>query len=373
MLHPIILIAALIGGAAEPQPKFEQQILDSSISIGYGVALGDVDGDGKTDVLLADKKQIVWYRNGDWKKFVITEDLTEFDNVCVAARDMDGDGKVEVAVGAQWNPSQTSDSTKSGSVHFLIRPNDLTSKWKSVRLRHEPTVHRMRWMKTNGKNYLVVLPLHGRNNKGGEGQGVRVYAYELPADVNSEWKMKLLSDDMHMTHNMAITEENSKAVIYIAGKEGVRQVGAGKSLNKTNKLNGLTHGAGEIKLGSKLIATIEPMHGNKAVVYNTQRGNERTILDSSLHEGHALAVDDFLGTGDEQVIAGWRNPDKNNEVGIRMYSKTANGLWKQHWIDRNGMACEDLQAADLDGDGKIDIVASGRATKNIKIYWNKSK
>jgi hypothetical protein len=34
------------------------------------------------------------------------------------------------------------------------------------------------------------------------------------------------------------------------------------------------------------------------------------------------------------------------------------------------MACEDLCLADLDGDGKLDIIASGRATKNVKIYYN---
>ena len=39
-------------------------------------------------------------------------------------------------------------------------------------------------------------------------------------------------------------------------------------------------------------------------------------------------------------------------------------------IDDNQMACEDLKVADLDGDGKLDLVAAGRATKNLKIYWN---
>jgi hypothetical protein len=34
------------------------------------------------------------------------------------------------------------------------------------------------------------------------------------------------------------------------------------------------------------------------------------------------------------------------------------------------MACEDACLADLDGDGKLDIIAAGRATKNVKIYFN---
>ena len=35
------------------------------------------------------------------------------------------------------------------------------------------------------------------------------------------------------------------------------------------------------------------------------------------------------------------------------------------------MAVEDLAAADLDGDGRIDIIAVGRASHNARIYWNK--
>ena len=138
--------------------------------------------------LLADKKQFVWYRNGDWKKFVIAENLTENDNVCIAARDINGDGKVEVAVGAQWNPSETSNAEQSGSVHYLIRPDDPTQLWKAVSLYHEPTIHRMRWLKSSaGKYYLIVAPLHGRGNMNGEGEGVNVIAYEFPADVKVKW------------------------------------------------------------------------------------------------------------------------------------------------------------------------------------------
>ena len=34
------------------------------------------------------------------------------------------------------------------------------------------------------------------------------------------------------------------------------------------------------------------------------------------------------------------------------------------------MAVEDLTVADLNGDGRMDIIAVGRATKNLRIYWN---
>src|SRR4051812_6066341 len=100
----LLLGSASIHSAELPSPKFRAVEIDSKIEIGYGLAIADVDGDKKPDILLADKKQIVWYRNPTWEKFVIAENLTKLDNVCIAAADLDGDGKAEIAAGAGWNP-----------------------------------------------------------------------------------------------------------------------------------------------------------------------------------------------------------------------------------------------------------------------------
>lgn len=389
MLHHTILLLVFdfIFNTA-PEPAFTPQVIDDKVSIGYGLAIGDVDGDRKPDILLADKKQFVWYRNGDWKRFVMVENLTESDNVCIAARDIDGDGKVEVAVGAQWNPSETSDTLKSGSVHFLIRPKDPTQKWTPVTLHHEPVIHRMRWVKTSRNGYhLVVLPLHGRGNKGGEGNGVKVFAYEKPKDPKGKWKLSLIDESMHLTHNLDVVPNGNSEIIYIGGKEGVKAFlfqGGKWSSPGAEPWVVRNKSFGEVRSGGTgLIAGIEPMHGNELTVYSTadkqpiaasDPGNlVRTVLTSDLNQGHALATADLLGSGTNQIIAGWREPNKENKVGVKIFIRenTTGAHWEEHWIDDNGMACEDLQLADLDGDGKVDIIAAGRSTHNLKIYWNK--
>src|SRR5262245_11278575 len=160
-----LLLCSLSALAAMPaEPRFRAVDVDTKIEIGYGLAIADVDGDGKPDILLADKKQFVWYKNPSWEKFVLAENLTKEDNVCIAAADIDGDGKCEIAVGAAWNPG---DTVNSGAVFYLIPPKDRTQKWEPLKFPSvEPTTHRMKWIRLGEKEWgLVVVPLHGRGNK----------------------------------------------------------------------------------------------------------------------------------------------------------------------------------------------------------------
>jgi hypothetical protein len=356
-------------------PRFERQVLDSKVAIGYGVAIGDVDGDGKRDVLLADKKQFAWYRNGDWKRFVMAENLTSQDNVCIAARDIDGDGKVEVAVGAGWNPA---DTVNSGSVHYLIRPADPTQKWEVVDLHHEPTVHRMGWVRTADKTFqLVVVPLHGRGNKAGQGEGVKVLAYDVPKNPKDSWTTHELDGSMHMTHNFTILlpDPSKPEEVLLGGREGAKHLLVRE--NPALDLPGC-RGVGEIRYSAtgSFLATIEPMHGNQVVVYRHGAAPlkwTRQVLDEDLHEGHALACADFLGLGRDQIVAGWRLPNSQKKVGIKLYVPLDKSYerWQSFAIDEQ-MACEDLKVADLDGDGRADIIASGRASHDLVILWNRN-
>ena len=389
-MYTLFILTAffLLQGTTDPDrlpiPQFEAEVIDNQVSIGYGLAVGDVNGNGTPDILLADKEQIVWYRNGGWQRFVMAENLTEFDNVAIAARDITGDGQVEVAVGAQWNPNETSDPERSGSVHYLIRPDDPTERWEVVNLHHEPTVHRMKWVRmANGHYSLVVVPLHGRGNADGEVNGVRIYAYNPPENPRDLWDMTLLDDNMNMTHNFDVVPSSvdDGEKLFIGGRQGVRTVqpqdGKWESLS-SEQLPGIDRGIGEIRHGNlgnmDFLATIEPMHGNEVAVYLPGDEPRRILLDDTLNQGHALATADLLGLGRDQIIAGWRNSDEDGRVGIKLYVPVdeTGTQWETYLIDDNNMATEDLIIADLDGDGRPEIIAAGRATNNLIIYWNRT-
>ena len=135
--------------------------------------------------------------------------------------------------------------------------------------------------------------------------------------------------------------------------------------------------AGRFASGREFLATVEPMHGNTLAVYTLQGVSggrpDRKVLTDQLNEGHALATGDVLGDKATEIVVGFRaNPAKPQPIGIHLWTPPAEegGEWRQSVIDGESMACEDLVLADLDADGDLDIVAAGRATKNINVYWN---
>lgn len=373
-------------GVSSGELPFERQEIDAAIRVGYGLAVADVNGDGKPDVMLADADAVVWYENPTWRKHRIAGKLTEKDHVAIAARNFPGLDAPKVATGAGWNPG---DTVGSGAV-FGLNPEDgeVTTTWKVTPQDHEPTVHRMLWM-IDGKEspFLAVLPLHGRGNKDGEGAGVKFLGYRSIDGAEKWGTSSLLPEglELHQTHNFDVVDwpGASGEVALVAGKEGVHRIDLSDETPVDHAMT--KESASEVRLGrgadgKRFLATIEPFHGNKVVVYRESEGDDgpwdegREVLDETLNQGHALAAADFLGLGEDQIIAGWREADADGKVGIRLYQRGTDGKFvRGGMIDDGGMACEDMKIADLDGDGRLDIVAAGRSTRNVVIYWNKSE
>jgi len=322
----------------------------------------------------------VWFENPSWQAHVVLDGQTPKDNVTLAPHDIDRDGRLDVALGATWKPS---DTNGGGTLHWAS-PGAAGASWTLRDITSEPTLHRIRWANVDGAGdpELIVAPLHGRGTSPPEWNGVgpRLLALRVPKDpARDPWPAELIYDSLHIVHNFAVLDFDGDGddELIAASREGLHLLERGTDGRWTKTRLGDVN-AGEVKVGrlggARVLAVIEPWHGTTVAIYRepakpTRGPWTRQVIDETLTGGHAIGWLDVDGDGSDELVAGWREKD----VGVALYRiASATERPARVMIDAGGMACEDLTVADLDADGRPDIVASGRRTANVRIYWNRT-
>lgn len=392
-----------VGAGIAGELKFRVQEISDRLTVGYAVRLVDMNDDGRLDIVVVDTERVIWFENPSWKLHTLIEQQTKKDNVSIAAADIDGDGKIDFALGADWRPS---DTRTSGSLQWLTRGVSAEEKWTVYPIGSEPTVHRIRFadLDGDGRKELIVVPLFGRGSKGPKfaEAPLRILAYKIPDDpIKGPWMPEVINEELHVAHNFLPTDldHDGKLDILVASFEGVSLLSRTNDgswrrtlIGSGNQETSPRRGASEIKhgrlaTGADYLATIEPWHGFQVVVYTRPEKNAagadgktsglwpRRVLDEELKWGHAIWCADLDGDRDEELVIGVRDTkDAAHPCGLRIYDpvNAAGTEWTKHVFDPGGVAIEDLAVGDLDGDGRLDIVAVGRRTKNVRIYWNES-
>jgi len=368
--------------ASAKKLQFQKSVIDPNIGkVCYAVTAADVDGDNRLDIVAISEREAMWYRNPDWKKHVMISDAVTKDHVCITAGDIDGDGKVDFAMGAGWPKN-------GGEIFWIQRSKSLQSPWKVHPIGAEAWTHRMRFADVlgTGRKQLVVTPLNGDGNN-----GIRLLAYPIPEKpADSNWTPTVMNRSFNRAHNqwhVNLSGGNKPDATIVASQEGLNllQRSADGGFSVTRITEGATagqptqRGSGEVKHGTFhgqiMLAAIEPMHGNQVVVYLGNKLNsqmKRLVLDDSLAQGHAIWCADLDGDGSDEVIAAHREPKKDGTApGIYLYQATDSSgeQWKRSQLD-SPIACEDLWCADFNDDGRIDILAGGRATHDVNLYLN---
>jgi hypothetical protein len=369
----------------------------AKIPNGYQVAVADVNGDGRPDILaLSSVESIVeWYENPSWKARPITTATRQ--NISLAPLFRKGYPQRGLALASDF---ALSDGTYGGSVWWGEPGNSLDSEWSLRLLGRIPTSHRLRWADLDGSGRLglVDVPLLGYGAEAPEYKGGAPLTWFEPPEPllrghvsatdtgKGEWLPHLIDDSLTVVHGVHIIDwdNDGREEILTASFEGVHlfhSTGTGRELQWTktrlaagDQVSSPRRGSSEIGVGRldgrHFLATIEPWHGERVVVYTRGKPGDlwsRHPIDDTFRDGHALLCADLDGDGNDEIVAGSRGPGTSLYV---YYATDASGLkWERQTLDTQ-MAASGVVVADINGDGRPDVVAIGASTANVKWYEN---
>ena len=377
--------------AAAEFPTFTRHVINA-FPAGYQVAVADINGDGRLDViaLSTEANRVDWFENPGWQLHPVAR--TE-KNIDLAPRDLEGKGRAGVALASGF---YFSESTRGGAIQWLEQPSDSTNLWSIHPIATDPVAHRLRWgdLDGDGRPELVHAPIFGPGSQDTVApKPSHLWAFRPPHDLRTgTWTVWKIDESLTVLHGIHVSDldHDGRDEILTASFEGIhrfdfkgegaaaswRKIQIGRGAAPKSAVPGAARGSSEVApgvLGGKpFIAAIEPWHGELVVVYTPAAPGElwhRWVLDDTLKEGHALVVADLDGDGRSEIVAGWRG----SGGGITIYR--AQDDTGERWTKiplTTDLTVECLVAADINGDGLLDLVAIAGGS-NLLVWFEQRR
>jgi hypothetical protein len=377
MTRKICLLLALPLFAAPPA-RFAEHTIATGLTGAYQVVVADLNHDGKPDLiaLASGLPELVWYENPTWERHVIVGSQAHMINCVVAGADSEGIPEIVLASEFSNQPKQS-----AGIVSVLHHNGDPRNPWTATEIDRIPASHRLRTADIDGSGKRVVInsALAAPDAEPPDFRGDAPLVFYRPG----EWKRRpIVPQNSGLVHGIYIVDwdGDGRDEILTAGFEGIHLFKLGKDgqwtraeIAQGDPAPWPKSGSSDIAVGKlgkqRYLAAIEPWHGNQVAVYHRNGADwQRVVIDSSLVDGHTIQTADLNGDGRDEVIAGYRG--QGHSVYIYYAEDAAGTRWSKHVLDQGGMGAAACAVADLNGDGRPDIACIGTAGANLKWYEN---
>jgi hypothetical protein len=342
-------------------PPWKKHTIAAKDVFGTDLEVGDVDKDGRNDIVSLMNDRLVWFRNDDGEHWIMEEiDRQRLHDIEIA--DLDGDGRLDIVGRGQlafansgntlylyfqrtqggWDKRtmevphgeglKVTDIDGDGKADIVINgiwlqnPGARADEWRQhvfTRSWTWPHVYVSAGdVNGDGRPDIVMSPAETA------GARYRISWFEASHDRTADWVEHVIDSDVEAVHHfigVADFDQDGRADIVSA------MMHQGKA-------------PAEVK-----------------IYFNQNSGRTWSKQVVSTKGSHNMRIVDIDGDGDPDLFgANWDGENQHPEVWINSTCKPDLGCpcWRRHEIDiaRSGKAVF-IQAADLDGDGHIDLAA----------------
>jgi len=386
-----------------------QPAISTSANNAFAVYAADLDGDGDMDVLSASYSddKIAWYKNDGSGNFTTQPAITTSANGAhsVYTADLDGDGDQDVLSASDLD-DKIAWYKNDGSGNFTTQPAistsvdgatsvyaaDLDGDGDIDVLSTSYYDDKIAWYKNDGSGNFTTQPAISTSADG------LYYAYA--ADLDGDGDLDVLSasanDNKIAWYENHTPFSGNATITYTAGGGELQTATSAVSMGmttfslpapkagtltllKVSNTNGCTAGVSKTAnlrhlprpdLKDLTLDPIAPVCSDASLKINgfvqAQGFETPSAITTSANGANSVYAADLDGDGDLDVLS-----SSNLDNKIAWYQNNGSGIFTaQPNISTTVDAAAPVHAADLDGDGDIDVVTGSYSNAKIKWYKN---
>ncbi len=339
--------------------------------------VGDVNGDGKPDIVASVyfyNLVSVFLNDGNGQFPTRTDYETEAQPWGIALGDVNNDGKTDLAV-TNW---------ESNSISLLLGKGDGTFQSKT----NFPTASEPRGIVLSDFNSDGNLDVATANNINansnepgsisllfGNGDGTFSAHQELRAG-DEPWS--IASDDFNADGkaDLAATYATASGVnvsqevsVFLSNGDGTFQRRVDYPLQLTDSWESHTVATGDINRDGKPDLIVSNEFGSVAVFLGNGDGTFEPHVDYVVNPApRSCVIGDFNGDGYPDIVTGDDHPFDNRGA-ISLLLGNGDGTFQPH-LEYNAGSPWSVSAADLNGDGALDLTTSNLRGNSVSVLFN---